>query len=171
MSPHPRRPPEGPAAATCSCGRLLDSHDQHVRFRLPDPVLSIPVEEREDRTWETDAMMEVDGLGSFVRALLPVQLVGGHKLTFGLWLAVTPEDLRRAFDAWWAPTYEDLVLDGHIANQIELWDILARPARAVVRDVDVLPYIDSSHDHTMQHVINDVWDHDFALQALPSDGD
>jgi hypothetical protein len=38
----------------CSiCGRPLEEHDRHVRFVLPEPVLAIPAEERQARTWAT----------------------------------------------------------------------------------------------------------------------
>ena len=37
--------------------------------------------------------------GTRVRALLPVQLAGGHTVTFGVGLGVDPADLRRAFEA------------------------------------------------------------------------
>ncbi len=163
-----RRGAEPTPAPDCpTCGRLLDAHDQHVRFGLPDPVLAIPVHERADRTWQTEVMMQVEGLGAFVRALLPVRLEGGHQLTFGLWLGVDPTDMHRALEQWWSPSYKDLVLDGLIANQVWPWGILAKPARAVVRDPDATPYIDSSSDHEVQHVISDTWKHDFVMDALP----
>lgn len=167
MSPIFRRSAPRPAAACPTCGRALDAHDQHVRFGLPDPVLAIPVEERAARTWETEVMMQVEGVGAFVRALLPVHLEGGHTLTFGLWLGVAPEDMHRALEQWWSPAYKDLVLDGFIANQVWPWGILAKPARAVVRDADHAPYIDSSSDDEMQHVLSDTWAHAFVMDALP----
>lgn len=167
MSPIFRRSTPPPAAGCPSCGRTLEAHDQHVRFGLPDPVLAIPVDERAGRTWETEVMMQVEGLGAFVRALLPVRLEGGHMLTFGLWLGVAPADMHRALEQWWSPSYKDLVLDGFIANEVWPWGILAKPARAVVRDPDATPYIDSSTDHEMQHVITDTWPHQFVMDALP----
>lgn len=111
--------------------------------------------------------MQVEGLGAFVRALLPVRLEGGHQLTFGLWLGVDPSDMHRALEQWWSPSYKDLVLDGLIANQVGPWGLLAKAARAVVRDPDATPYIDSSSDHELQHVISDTWKHDFVMDALP----
>ena len=112
-------------------------------------------------------MMQVEGVGAFVRALLPVRLTGGYTLTFGLWLGVRPDDLQLAAKEWWAPTYRDLVLDGLIANNVEPWGLVGKPARAVVRDPDQTPYIDSSEDHELAHVLADEWAHDFVLDALP----
>jgi hypothetical protein len=162
-----RRPDHSPSAACPSCGRSLDAHNQHVRFLLPEPVLAIPVEERVARTWQTDVMMQVAGAGAFVRALLPVRLDGGHRLTFGLWLGVPPEDLHRALEQWWAPSYSELVLDGVIANRVFPWDVLGKPARAVVRDPDETPYLDTSTDHEVTHVLHDTWPHDYVMNALP----
>lgn len=82
-------------AGTCpSCGSPLSHHDRHIRFRLPDPVIEVPEEERAERLWGNDVMLAVKDLGSFVRALLPVHLDDGGSLTFGLWLGVHPDTLR-----------------------------------------------------------------------------
>jgi hypothetical protein len=146
---------------------MLDVHNQHVRFLLPEPVLAIPAEQRAARTWETEVMMQVEGVGAFVRALLPVHLDGGHRLTYGLWLGVRPADMHRALDQWWAPTYPDLVLDGAIANHVLPWDVLSKPARAVVRDPNETPYLDTSSDDEVTRVLNDIWSHDYVMNALP----
>jgi hypothetical protein len=150
------------------CGRATNAHDQHVRFLLPDPVLGMAESEREAKTWKTEVMMQVEGIGAFVRCLLPVSLEGGHTLTFGLWLGVPPADMHRALEAWWSPSYGDLVLDGHIANDVQPWGLLARPARAVVRNPDETPYVDSSDDHVVAHVLVDLWPHEYVLSALPA---
>ena len=162
-----RRGRPAPEATCPTCRRPLDEHNRHVRFRLPDPVLAVPAVEREARTWQTDVMMQVEGVGAFVRALLPVQLTGGYTLTFGLWLRVRPDDLQHAFAAWWAPSYPDLILDGFLANNVEPWGLLGKPVRAVVRDPEQTPYVDSSDDHDMTHVLADEWAHEFVLDALP----
>jgi hypothetical protein len=56
---------------------------------------------------ETDpmraVMMTVPHVGGFLRALLPVHLFGGDTVTFGVWVGVHPDDLRRAYDVWWDP--------------------------------------------------------------------
>ena len=140
---------------------------------LPDPVLDAADQEPSPGTWmshddaETSVMMQVDGIGAFVRALLSVRLTDGHELTFGLWLGVSPEDLQRAHRDWWEPSYSSLVLDGLIANDVQPWGLLGKPARAVVRDPNETPYLDSSDDHLVQHVLSDEWDHDYVLDALP----
>jgi hypothetical protein len=130
-------------------------------------VLAIPAVERAARTWETEVMMQVEGVGAFVRALLPVRLDGGHRLTFGLWLAVEPEDMHRALDMWWAPSYPDLVLDGFIGNHVPPWDLVGKPVQAVVRDPGETPYLDTSTDHEVTHVLMDSWPHDYVMNALP----
>lgn len=91
------------------CGRAIDAHDRHVRFRLPDAVLALPGQAEIAGTWlshdspQTSVMMQVPGLGAFIRALLPVGLTGGYTVTFGVWIAVHPDDLQRAFAVWWEP--------------------------------------------------------------------
>jgi len=65
-------------------------------FRLPEPVLDVPEAERASRTWGNDVLMQVQGVGAFVRILVPVHLTGGYTVTFGAWLGLHPDDLRRA---------------------------------------------------------------------------
>jgi hypothetical protein len=150
-----------------TCGRELDSHDRHVRFGLPDPVLAIPEEEREDRTWQTEDMMQVQGCGAFIRALLPVKLTGDHSVTFGIWLAVHPDDLQRAFRVWWAPEYQAFTVDAWLANALPIWGLLTAPVRARVRREGEVPYVVSSHDQDMARVLTSEWDHERILSALP----
>lgn len=72
-------------------------------------------------------MMQIPGVGPFVRALLVVRLTGGYAVTYGVWAGVHPDDLQRAFRVWWAPEYENLRLDGLLANPIPPWGLLAAP--------------------------------------------
>lgn len=87
----------------------------------------------------TSVMMQVPGVGAFVRVLLPVDLVGGVTLTFGVWLGVDPSNLQYIVREWWASTYPNLVLDGRVANDVKPWGLLAKPGRAVVRDPEQTP--------------------------------
>ena len=48
-------------------------------------------------------MMLVPNVGPFVRALPPFGLTGGYTVTFGVWVAVHPDDLQRAFAVWCEP--------------------------------------------------------------------
>jgi hypothetical protein len=159
---------------TCpQCGRAVDEHDRHVRFTLPDPVLDLPDRERTPGTWLSHAdagtavMMQVPGAGPFVRCLLPVGLTGGHTVTFGVWVGVPPEALRRAFRLWTAPDYPDLVLDGRLANALPGWGLLGAPVRATVRDPDETPYCTSSGDPLLQRVLTAEWPHEDVLAGLP----
>jgi hypothetical protein len=106
------------------CGRVLDAHDRHVRFRFPSLVLDRSQGGLPEGTWlshedpGTSVMMQVPGLGAFVRALLPVRLTGGHTVTYGVWVGIHPDDLQRAFAVWWQPGYTGLTFDGALANTL-----------------------------------------------------
>lgn len=112
-------------------------------------------------------MMQVDGLGAFVRALLPTNLTGGYTVTFGVWVGISPDDLRRVFDVWFAPEYVNLHIEGVLANDIGPWRVLASPVRLGVRDPDSTPYCVSSSNPVLQDVLDRVWPHDFVLAATP----
>ncbi len=160
--------------STCkSCGRAIDSHNRHVRFRLPDPVLRIPERDQLQGTWKTDedpntaVMMMVPDVGAFVRALLQVQLTGGYMVTFGVWVGVHPDDLKRAFDTWWAPEYAQLRMDGHLANALPTWAVFGVPVSLAVTDPQATPYCVASSDSELRAILTSEWDHEPVLAALP----
>jgi hypothetical protein len=160
--------------STCtSCGRAIGSHDRHVRFRLPDPVLRMPERDQTQGTWKSDedpnaaVMMLVPDVGAFLRALLPVRLTGGHTVTFGVWVSVHPDDLDRAFDTWWAPEYSQLRMDGRLANALPAWDVSGATVRLAVTDPRATPYCVASSDSALSAVLTSEWDHEHVLAALP----
>jgi hypothetical protein len=152
------------------CGRPLDEHNRHLRFALPDPVLSVPKAERQSRTWGNDVMMQVKEVGSFVRVLLPVRLSGGYTVTFGPWLSVHPDDLRHVWEVWWSAQYRGLKLGGYLANSIPPWGLLAAPCTAEVLNPDHAPYLTDSAEKTLARVLREEWPHDPVLSALPANG-
>lgn len=166
----------GRVTPTCElCGRSIEEHNRHVRFRLPDPVLHLPDQERTAGTWlcgddnpARAVLMQVPEVGAFVRVLVPVHLTGGYTVTFGAWLGVHPEDLRRAFEVWWEPNYSSLTLDGRLANALPIWGLLTAPAHAAVIDADASPYVVGSSDPAFAAVLAEQWPHDDLLAALPN---
>lgn len=115
----------------------------------------------------SSVMMQVPGVGPFCRALLPVQLDGGYSVHFGVWVAIHPDDLQRAFTVWWESEYVDLVLDGLLGNGLPGWGCLGAPVRLAVRDPDHTPYVVSSSDRTLSDVLLRRWSHDDVLPLLP----
>lgn len=111
-------------------------------------------------------MMQVPGIGAFVRALLPVNLVDGHAITFGVWLAIDPADLPTVFATWWEPEYQDLRMVGWLANTVPPWGLLTAPVRTMVRDPDKTPFCDSSDDPQLNRVLHEAWPHDLVLPAI-----
>jgi hypothetical protein len=152
---------------------VLDAHDRHVRFRFPSPVLDRSQDGLPDGTWlshedpGTSVMMQVPGVGAFVRALLPVQLTGGHTVTYGVWVGIHPDDLQRAFGVWWQPEYTGLTVDGALANALQPWGLLAAPVRLAVRDSEQTPYCVHSPDPLLSRVLTETWPHPEILDALP----
>ena len=157
-----------PAEICPHCGRPLDAHNRHLRFALPEPVLDVPVAERAARTWGSDVLMQVQDVGAFVRVLVPVHLTGGFTVTFGAWLGVHPDDLRKAYELWWTEEYSGLKLEGRLANMLPPWEseIYAKPLNVVVRNRDEVPYADSSSDDFLQNVLTREWPHEHVLAAV-----
>jgi len=155
------------------CGRPLDAHDRHVRFRLPEPVLATAAQEHTPGTWlshdsaQSSVMMQIPSVGAFVRALLPVKLTGGHTVTYGVWAAIDPRQLQRVFAVWWTPEYKDLRLDGLLANSIRPWGLLAAPVSLAVRDPEQTPYCSASTDQQLSRVLSEQWPHEDILDSLP----
>ena len=152
-----------PACPTC--GRPLDLHDRHVRMKLPDPVLAVPEEDRASRTLGRDPLIQVQGVGAFVRVLLPIRLTGGYSLTVGTWLAIDPANLRSVWEEWIKDDYSSLVLDGFLANAIPPWGeaVLSAPATATVRDPKLNPYITASPHPVLGEVLATEWPHEDVL--------
>lgn len=165
---------DGSDAVVCpTCGRPMSAHNRHVRFLLPDPVLNLPERDQTPGTWlshadaNTSVMMQVPGVGPFCRCLVPINLDGGYTLHFGVWVAIHPDDLQSAFAIWWTPEYEQLELDGYLANDLPGWGGLAAPVHAVVRNTDHTPYVVSSSEGSLEDVLRRTWPHDDALSRLP----
>ena len=156
--------------ASCpSCGRPLDEHNRDIRFGVPEPVLSIPEEERPALTWGNDVLMRVEGVGGFVRILIPVKLSGGYTVTYGAWLSVEYADLRRAWEVWTDNSrYQHLRLTGVLANMLPGWEneTYVKPLEAAVLNIEHLPYAVDSPDDFMRSVIRDEWPHEVVLAAI-----
>jgi hypothetical protein len=131
-----------------------------------------PQQERTPGTWmsdgdpESSVMMQVPNVGPFVRSLFPVHLEDGFTLTFGVWIAIHPDDLRRAYAVWWTPEYSDLVLNGYLANALPRWGFLGTPVVARVLNVEHTPYVMETGDDGLATVLRDQWPHE-VLEGLP----
>lgn len=112
-------------------------------------------------------MMQVTGVGAFVRALLPVRLSGGYSVTFGVWIGIDPSELQRVFEVWWKPEYAQLKLNGHLANEVMPWGLLRAHVTLGVRDPDQTPYCVSSADPGLNALLSEEWEHTEVLDALP----
>src|SRR5262249_60769605 len=99
--------------------------------------------------------MQVQGVGSFVRVIVPVKLTGGYTVTFGAWLWVSPDDIRRAFEIWWKPEYVGLRLSGRLGNMLPGWEeeTYLKPVDAAVLDQSHAPYAVDSSDGFMKMVL------------------
>jgi hypothetical protein len=158
---------------TCGfCGRSLDGHDLHFRFRFPDTLA-----ERLDGGLDPSEITgdpdhdDVIRLGEdvFVRVLLRVRLEDGARVTFGTWLEVEREAIRSVAEIWQTPAYANVVLHGRLANAVPPWGDEVRGATATISvlDVDSPPYVTASDDASLARVLEDEWPAEAVLAALP----
>ncbi|GAA3223203.1 DUF2199 domain-containing protein [Dactylosporangium siamense] len=156
----------------CSyCHQRVEGTDLDFRFKLPDPLFAIPEAERPARISDSGDMVGADGVGVFVRVLLPVRLTEGYQITYGTWLCLmTREDFDRVRSLWHSPDYPSLVVDGVLANAIEPWGApLVKRARVAVRHPDRVPYVEAIEDDEMGKVLTETWSRDWVLSAIPGE--
>lgn len=153
------------------CGRSATAHGQDPRFVLPDRVAELPDREYTPgiaMTGETaeDSVLLKTGSEGFIRATLPVRLVGGLTVQYGLWVEISPLALERAFEVWTEPGYGDLRLAGRLANAIPPWGLLDAAVQVAVGDPAELPVCVGSTDPELRKVLAGEFDHDFVLGAV-----
>jgi hypothetical protein len=114
--------------------------------------------------------MQVQGVGSFVRILVPIKLTGGYTVTYGAWLSVHQDDLRHAWEVWWTPVYASLRLNGVLANMLPAWEsqTYVKPVEAAVLNPEQVPYAISSSDPFMCSLLENEWPHQVVLDAIRS---
>ncbi|MBU2662492.1 DUF2199 domain-containing protein [Actinoplanes bogorensis] len=67
--------PEHPVGCHC-CGAPLDGVDLDIRTTLPDAIQALSEEQRAV-AWGNSDFQRVEGIGGFLRCLMPVRLTGG----------------------------------------------------------------------------------------------
>ncbi|MET9427552.1 MULTISPECIES: DUF2199 domain-containing protein [unclassified Streptomyces] len=157
-----------PLVSCSCCGEALpDERRIDVRFNLPDAALTAPREAL--HCPGPDALLRVDGAGSFVRCLLPVRLSHETELVLGAWLAVDDAVFQHLHAVWDDPAYAEVELRGTIANAIKPWGEELRGARVTARvaDPEELPYLVAGHDPTAARVLEETWDRDLVLSRFP----
>lgn len=113
-------------------------------------------------------MMQVPEAGPFCRALFPVHLDGGYTVHFGVWVAIHPDDLQRAFGVWWTDNYQSLELEGYLGNDLPRFGGLGVSVRLEVLNPDHTPTVTHSESPEIASALSDTWRHDDLLPLLPS---
>ncbi|MFE5285429.1 DUF2199 domain-containing protein [Nocardia sp. NPDC056611] len=158
---------------TCpDCGHVLDEHDRHYRFTLPEPMMHLPEPVPAADLWMSGTtirdseLLQVQQIGTFVRAMLPINLTGGYRITYCVWLLVHPVEFQAIYETWWSPGYSQLQIKGYLANQIPPWGMLRAPVDATVTDPERLPICVASADPHLDRVLREQWPHEVALGSI-----
>ena len=147
-----------PPCECCGIAPNADGRPLSVTFEQPDVISDIMPELLQ--TWGGDPFLAIKDVGFFLRVILPVKLSDGYAVDFGTWLEIADEDFRTAWRTWNFPEYKDLAVEGYVANDIAPWGRLPhRLVRAVVRDMNQVPYLTSCDDETIGRILADEWPH------------
>lgn len=157
--------PDHPPGCSC-CGSPLDPIDLNIRSALPDPILRLSPQQSAT-AWGDRNFQQADGVGAFIRCLMPVRLVGQGTVTYSVGLSVHPDQMRQAYEDWDTPAYAGLRLHGVVANAVKPWPALfGARARAEVRDINTLPYLVAEEGGLLSRVLTHEWDRDDVLSRI-----
>jgi hypothetical protein len=156
-----------PAVAPCECCGFApgaDGKPLSVTFEQPDVYYDIPDELLD--TWGQDPFLAIKTIGFFLRVIVPVRMDGGFSVNFGTWLEIDAEDFRTAWQTWNMPEYQDLEIEGYLANELEPWGPFPHAlVKATVRDLNEVPVVTSATDPEVQKFLETEWRHNWALPA------
>jgi hypothetical protein len=142
------------------CGRDISSVQREIKLEFPEAVLQLSLDERKARVGVGgSAFMQLDLQHFFVRALLPVRLSDSHEFHFGVWLETTEEIAKRLWEIWDLPDYSEVRFAATLANAVPAWNeaVLGAPCFAEVRQLDQLPYVESSSHPALSAVLATPW--------------
>ncbi|SMC73664.1 DUF2199 domain-containing protein [Kibdelosporangium aridum] len=159
-----------PARCGC-CGELIETTGQiDFGFDLPDVAYDKSDTEVEKVNLR---LVRVDGEGGFVRCVMPVALTDDLRLVLGVWVRVSDADFEHVVSVWSEQAYQDLVVQGTLANMIRPWghEIYEAPLTAAVHEADKIPVVDASEHPVLHRVLTETWERDHVLSyfadALP----
>ncbi len=123
--------------------------------------------EQRAASWGNRSLQRLEGVGAFVRCLMPVSLSGGGSVTYSVWLRVDDDQLREANRVWTTDEYQDLILYGTVANTVKPWEgLLGESARTEVRDTETLPYLVAAEGSLLSRILSEPWDRDDVLSRI-----
>ena len=93
------------------------SRDLDFSFQVPDPLLS-----KDEGTRRANKNFATLGPRTFLRALLPLPVVGGE-FRVGVWCEVPAADFERVYDSWDGADYASARARGQVANRFRIDDV------------------------------------------------
>lgn len=150
----------------CSCcGKPIPEGNLAWDIEEPDPLAYLSESERAaNLVVQTRAIVQVKGLGNFIRVILPVPVEHDRQATFGVWLCITePGEWGRVLDAGkqGGDAWAGLKFAGRLVTALEPWpDIFGVWTQAVVPAADKVPQLVHSVDPLLAHVLTNVWPED-----------
>jgi hypothetical protein len=104
------------------CGREHPRDSLELTFRRPDVISELEMEEREARIQENSELCVLDGTRFFIRALLPLRVLGRvQPYNIGLWVEVSQRDFERVYELWGDEEQaSEPAFQGKVANDIPI---------------------------------------------------
>jgi hypothetical protein len=83
------------------CGTDHDIDQMELSFRRPDEVAILPADERNARVAENDDLAVIEDSRFFVRAVLPIPVLGRERpYNIGIWVELPKASFARIYSLW-----------------------------------------------------------------------
>ncbi|XZE36948.1 DUF2199 domain-containing protein [Pirellulaceae bacterium SH501] len=150
------------------CGCPISDHPRDFRSEWPERLVKLPTNDWFERKWGNDDLLEVEGVGSYIRIVIKVRVKNAEPVTYRVWLEVFPEDLLRAWEIWNSPAYNLIKMKGVLANRLAGWSetILHQMLEVEVQAPNELPVAVASPHAELNKIITSEWDESVVLTAI-----
>jgi hypothetical protein len=144
------------------CGQPVPEGNLAWDFPEPDPLAFLSDDERARRLgFQTPQIVGVEGLGNFIRVILPVPVEHDREATLGVWLSI-PElrEWERVIDAasQGGDAWAGVRFAGRLVTAVQPWpQVFGSWTQALVPGPGKVPRLVHSVDPVLANVLTSVW--------------
>lgn len=161
---------DGSGSGHClGCGGPLDPEHPRFDIALPQPLAEISDAERTACvSTETDKLIVADGIGNFIKVLLPISLDDGRRVTYSLWVGMNGSVLEAMSQRMRTQGMAGIKIEGVLANSLHPWGDGMLKADAQIESKQTEPggynlFIVGSTAPELKRIIQGSWPAAFVL--------